>query len=168
MKKISKMILALFVGVSLVACSAPQADFEEVDITVAEIQEKIANKEDFVMIVERDECSFCEAIEEYIDQTEDEHPGITLYKLDSTDFGFTSKDDGSQTLDAFTDEGKTFLEIAPYFYYTPTLYVFKDGKIKSAGVGFSDTEKTVSLGGLDAPIDFDTAETQDLWEFISQ
>ena len=133
-----------------------------------EIQEKIDNKEDFVMIVERDECSFCEAIEEYINQTEDEHPGITLYNLDSTDFGFTSKDDGSQTLDSSTDEGKAFLEIAPYFYYTPTMYVFKDGKITSSAVGFGDTNKTVSLGGLDAPIDFDTAETQDLWEFISQ
>lgn len=97
------------------ACSVPQDDFKEVDITVAEIQEKIDNKEDFVMIVERDECSFCEAIEEYINQTEGEHPGITLYKLDSTDFGFTSKDDGSQTLDSSTDEGKAFLEIAPYF-----------------------------------------------------
>ena len=157
MKKISKMILAFFVGISLVACSVPQDDFKEVDITVAEIQEKIDNKEDFVMIVERDECSFCEAIEEYINQTEGEHPGMTLYKLDSTDFGFTS-----------TDEGKAFLEIAPYFYYTPTMYVFKDGKITSSAVGFSDTNKTVSLGGLDAPIDFDTAETQDLWEFISQ
>lgn len=111
---------------------------------------------------------FCEAIEEYINQTEGEHPGITLYKLDSTDFGFTSKDDGSQTLDSSTDEGKAFLEIAPYFYYTPTMYVFKDGKITSSAVGFGDTNKTVSLGGLDAPIDFDTAETQDLWEFISQ
>lgn len=48
------------------------------------------------------------------------------------------------------------------------MYVFKDGKITSSAVGFSDTNKTVSLGGLDAPIDFDTAETQDLWEFISQ
>ena len=41
MKKISKMILAFFVGISLVACSVPQDDFKEVDITVAEIQEKI-------------------------------------------------------------------------------------------------------------------------------
>ena len=72
---------------------------------------------------------FCEAIEEYINQTEDEHLGITLYKLDSTDFGFTSKDDGSQTLDSSTDEGKAFLEIAPYFYYTPTMYVLKMARL---------------------------------------
>ena len=167
MKKISKMILAFFVGISLVACSVPQDDFKEVDITVAEIQEKIDNKEDFVMIVERDECSFCEAIEEYINQTEGEHPGITLYKLDSTDFGFTSKDDGSQTLDSSTDEGKAFLEIAPYFYYTPTMYVFKDGKITSQLLDLVIQIKLLARW-LDAPIDFDTAETQDLWEFISQ
>ena len=168
MQKIIRWILVLFIAIGLVGCVNTTKDFEEVDITMETLQEKIENKEDFVMIVERDECSFCEAIEEYIDLTKAEHPGITLYKLDSTDFGFSSKEDDSQTLNASTEEGKAFLEIAPYFYYTPTMYVFKEGKVVDAAVGFSDADKTVSLGGLDAPIDFDTADTIDLWEFISQ
>lgn len=168
MKKLSKLILALFLGVSLVACSSEVKEFQKVDVTMSEVTEKIENKEDFVMIIERENCSYCEAIDEYIEETKNEHPDLTLYKVDSTDFKLSKPSDDATTLVSDTEDGKKLLEIAPNFFYTPTIYVVKEGKVEQAAIGFGKTDKTVSVGGLDSPIDFDTAPTKDFWEFISQ
>lgn len=168
MKKISKLILALFVGITLVACSSSNDEFKEVDITASEMQGKIDNKESFVVIVERENCNFCEAIQEYIEETKAEHPGVTLYKLDSTDYGLQKETEDSQTLISTTEEGNILLDIAPYFLYTPTIYVIEDGVVTESGIGFSTQNKTVSLWDLDLVIDFDTTQTQDFWEFITR
>lgn len=167
MKKISKIVMAFFLCFSLWACSNQEL-FKEEEITMEAIQEKIENDESFVMIVERENCGFCESIQEYIEETKQEHPGIVLYKLDTTNFGFYTNPEPAKTLSANTDQGKAFLQLAPYFYYTPTIYRFEKGKIVEVAVGFSDATKEVSVGGLDEPIDFDQAQTQDFWEFISK
>lgn len=165
MKKIINVLLACLLGFSIVACSSEDA-FKEEDITMDEILEKMDAKEDFVVIVERDGCTFCEAIQEYIEESKDEHPGITLYKLDTTDFELQKETEESTTLVSTTTDGKNFLKIAPYFYYTPTIYKFTNGEITDCGVGFSKSLKTINLWDLDSTPDLENADTQDFWKFI--
>lgn len=168
MKRISKLVLALFVAVSLVACSQSTNDFKQVDISMSEVKEMIDKKESFAVMFERENCSFCESIQEYIEQTKNEHPGKTLYVVDTTDFGFSRETDTSDTLNSSTEDGNLLLEIAPYFMYTPTVYIFKEGKLVDAGVGFDEERKMINLAPLDAQIDFDKADALDFWEFITR
>lgn len=160
--------MTLFIGLSLVACSGTGDGFQEIDITATEMKQMIDDKESFVVIVERDNCNFCEAIQEYIEETKAEHPGVVLYRLDSTDFELKKETEDSNTLISTSEDGNILLDIAPYFLYTPTIYIIEDGKVTESGIGFGTTDKTVSLWGLDSPIDFDQAETVDFWEFISR
>lgn len=168
MKKLVKLLLAMCTVLALVACSNTGDGFQEIDITATELKEKIDNDESFVFIVERDNCNFCEAIQEYIEETKAEHPGVTLYKLDATDFELMKETEDSDTLISTSEDGNTLLDIAPYFLYTPTIYVVENGEVVDSGIGFSTTNKTVSQWGLDSAIDFDQAETVDFWEFISR
>ena len=54
-----------------------------------------------------------------------EHPNLVLYKIDSTDYGFSKISQDSKQLQSSTKDGKILLDMAPYFLYTPTLYVIE-------------------------------------------
>lgn len=56
--------------------------------------------------------------------------------------------------------------MAPYFLYTPTLYVIENGKAKHARIGYNESDHSISLWDVDSTIDFDLADTQDFWEFL--
>ena len=64
--------LSLCCLVLLSGCSSQEA-FQEVEIDAKELQEKLDDKEDFVVIVEREGCSYCEALDAYIEETKQEH-----------------------------------------------------------------------------------------------
>ena len=118
------------------------------------------------LIIERENCPYCESLQEYIKQTKDEHPNLVLYKIDSTDYGFSKISQDSKQLQSSTEDGKILLDMAPYFLYTPTLYVIENGKATHAGIGYSEDDHSISLWDVDSTIDFDLADTQEFWEFL--
>lgn len=165
MKKILTILCASILCLSLFGCQQ-KTPFQEKSLTASQLQKKIDKKQSFIVIVERENCPYCEALNKYIKETKDEHPNLVLYKIDTTKYGFTKKDEDSKQLTSSTKEGKTFLNIVPYFYYTPTLYVIQKGKPKHAGIGYDEQTKSISLWDVDSPIDFDSADTQEFWEFL--
>lgn len=146
-------------------CSSPEA-FQEVEISAKQLQEKLNDKEDFVVIVEREGCSYCEALDAYIEETKAEHAGLVLYKLDSTDFDLKREKEEDMTLITTTEDGQILLDMAPYFLYTPSLYIIEDGKAVKAGIGYNDLTHEVSLWDVDSTIDFNKAESQEFWTFV--
>lgn len=165
MKKIITIMCAFLLCFGLFGCSS-KTPFEEKEITATQLKKKLDKKETFIVIVERDNCPYCEALQKYIKKTKDEHPNLVLYKIDSTDYGFTKESTDAKQLKSSTKDGKILLDMAPYFLYTPTLYVIQNGKAKHAGIGFNEEDHTISLWDVDSTIDFDRADTQEFWEFL--
>ncbi len=160
-----KILLSILIAFSLIACKQNEP-YQEIEITVEELKEKIENKETFNVMVIRDNCEYCNALHEYIEQTKEEHPNIILYTIDSTNFDFKKNED-TGLLDSNTEDGQYLLSLAPYFLYTPTIYSFDQGEIVTTGIGFNDFYKTVSIWDNDSSIDFSQAQTVEYWEFIS-
>lgn len=161
-----KIILCVLMVVSLIGCTQKKEPYQEIEITMSDLKEKIANKETFNVMIIRDGCDFCDALHAYIDETKQEHPNIVLYTIDSTDFDF-KKDTETEMLSSTTEDGQYLLELSPYFIYTPTIYSFDEGEIITTGIGFNDLFKTVSIWDNDSRIDFSIAETVDFWDFVS-
>lgn len=140
-------------------------EYEEIEITYEELQEKINNKETFVVEVYRENCPFCEKVANYVEETKQEHPNVVLYRLDCTDWELKTSEDGESLL-ADSETGKKFLEAYPGFYYTPTFYAFKDGEALTTAVGFSELSVSVSIWNVQTVVDFTEADMQDFWDFI--
>ena len=70
MKKIFTLLCAFVLCLSLVGCGA-KTPFEIKEISATKLQKKLDNKESFVVIIERENCPFCEALQEYIDKTKE-------------------------------------------------------------------------------------------------
>ncbi|MDO4465617.1 MAG: thioredoxin family protein [Bacillota bacterium] len=140
-------------------------DYEEIEISYEELVEKINNKETFVVEVYRENCPFCEKVTNYVEETKQEHPNVVLYRLDCTDWELKTNEEGDMLL-ADSEIGQEFLKAYPGFYYTPTFYAFKEGKVLSAAVGFSELNAAVSIWNVETVIDFNQADMQDFWEFI--
>lgn len=167
MKKICfKLCACVMIMAVLVACSSGKDPFEKKAITAFELQEKLDNKESFVLMIEKENCPFCESIDEYLEQTKKEHPGVVIYTLDTSEFAFQRQEDGKLKSD--TEEGKILLDMAPYFLYTPTIYKVTEGVASDVGIGFDETSGAVSLWDLDSMVDFETAESMNVWEFIEK
>ncbi|MGM9947004.1 hypothetical protein [Floccifex sp.] len=164
MKKI-KYIIMICVLCFFSGCTKSDP-YQQIEITTQELQEKLENKETFNFMVIRENCDFCASLENYIELTKQEHNGIVLYTLDSTDFDF-SRENEDDCLSSSTSEGQYLLSLCPYFLYTPTIYVVQDGQIVTSGIGFNDMNKSVSIWQLDSFIDFNTADEIEFWDFIS-
>lgn len=165
MKKLLTIFCAFVLCIGLVGCSSKEP-FEIKEITATKLQKKLDHKDSFVLIIERENCPYCESLQEYIKQTKDEHPNLVLYKIDSTNYGFSKISQDSKQLQSSTEDGKILLDMAPYFLYTPTLYVIENGKDTHAGIGYSEDDHSVSLWDVDSTVDFDLADTQEFWEFL--
>lgn len=165
MKKIMSFLCVLALSMALFGCQSNEP-YQQIDITYEELKQKIDDKESFIFIVERENCPYCEALQTYIDETKDEHPNLTLYVLDCTDYELSKESDDATTLISSTEAGQYLLELAPYFLYTPSIYVVEDGTLTHSGIGYSESENTISLWDVDSTIDFDLADTQSFWEFL--
>lgn len=165
MKRLLSILCAFVLSISLFACSN-QEPFEQKEITATQLQKKIDKKASFIFMVERDGCAYCKKLNKYINKTKDEHPGLKVYVLDSTDFGFQKETEDSKQLISSTDDGNILLGIAPYFLYTPAIYVVKKGKVVKAGIGYNEQNATVAQWDNDSTVDFTTAEYEEFWDFI--
>lgn len=165
--KFIKLLFTFLLVCSCVACTKEEVTpYQQIPITTSELKEKLENKETFNFMVIRENCDHCEALERYIDITEQENPNIVLYTLDSTDFDFY-RDNPDDLLSARTDEGTYLLTICPYFLYTPSIYIIEDGEIVTTGIGFNDLNKCISVWDNESLVDFDTAQEIEFWQFIS-
>lgn len=168
MKRILKFILVCLVCLGISACTSDVEPFKIVDISASQLQEKMDNMESFVVIIERDNCPFCEKLSEYVEKTKKEHPGLVLYRIDTTDYGLSMISEETRRLTSSTEDGKIILDMAPYFLYTPSMYVIKEGKPVESGIGYNEMNHSVSLWGLDSEVDFNTAKMEEFWDFLER
>lgn len=165
MRKLLSILCTLTLLIGLVACSS-QEPFQKEEISAKQLQKKIDKKASFIFMVERDGCTYCKKLNKYIEKTQDEHKGLKVYVLDSTDFGFQKESEESKKLISSTENGQILLDLAPYFLYTPAIYVIKKGKVDQVGVGYNEQNATVALWNNDSTVDFTSAEYEEFWDFI--
>lgn len=168
MKKFWKTIALLSLCVfGLCACAAEKKEpFKMEDITLEELGVKIENGESFTLLVERDNCPFCEALNTYVEETEKEHAGSVVYRIATTDFKLAREEEGDMTLISETPEGTQFLEYFPYFLYTPSLYHIENGEATEVAVGYDEGSHAVSKWNVNSTIDFNQSEPVDVWTWI--
>lgn len=154
----------------LAGCSAPasQKPFEISDISMDELSQKMDEGESFTLLVERDSCNFCQSMNVYLEKTKDEHPGIQVYRLNTTDYELYRENEGDMTLVSSTPEGQAFLARFPFFLYTPAIYKIQDGRPVEAGIGYDEARQSVSVWNTDSTIDWTAARPVDLWDFLAE
>ena len=167
MKKWLKMILTCALFFTMSAC-VNKEEFEEIPTTMAEVQTMLDGQEDFILLVERENCPFCEKLHDYINETKREHNDTKVYVLDTTNYKFKKETPESKTLMADTEEGTLFLESFPYFMYTPSIYIISSGEAVSVASGFDAITKEVSVWDVDSVIDFDKANNKNVWQYMEE
>ena len=165
-RKLLSMVLSLVLGMVLISGCSSQTPFEIKDITMSEAASMMDEKQTFVLLFERDNCPFCNALNEYIEKTKGEHPNLTVYKVDPTSFELYREKEGDMTLISNTEDGSLLLERFPYYLYTPAIYQIKDGEPVRVGVGFDDSKGSVSIWDTTSTINWDEAKTEDVWSYI--
>lgn len=164
------MPLILTLTLLAAGCSSAKTPepFTVEEIESQQLMEKMDAGESFVLMAERDGCEFCQAMNEYLEQTASEHPGVHVYRINTSDLNLYKESDEDKTLISSTDEGTAFLERFPYFLYTPAIYQVQDGKAVFAGIGYDENRRTVSSWDVDSTIDWQQARPVDVWEFLEQ
>lgn len=167
MKKWIQLFLVCTLFLTTSGCAKKQ-EYTEIPVTMDEVQEMMDHQEDFILLVERENCSFCQRLHDYIEETKKEHNDVTIYILDTTEFHFKKESQDSNILAAETEEGKAFLKEFPYFMYTPSIYVISSGDATVVGSGFDATTKEISLWDVDSVIDFNRANVQNFWSYVEE
>ncbi|MBB5183490.1 hypothetical protein [Catenisphaera adipataccumulans] len=161
-------ILSLFlVGLLMIGLTACQQaePYKQINISAARLQRMLNKKKDFVLLVERDNCPYCKKLNKYIKQTKDEHDGVVIYRLDMSGVTF-ERTEGSDQLTTDDEDGQILLKMAPYYSYTPAVYVIRNGKVIKEGIGFDADHNTVAVWDNDSLIDFSNAEADEYWDFV--
>lgn len=99
------------------------------DVSLAQVQEKIDNKEDFVLYVYSPTCSYCTKFKPVLNGIINDN-NVTVYAIDS------SKTENRD--DVMLKDG------------TPALIVYEDGVETSRQVGYKDNDTTVKFLKKDA------------------
>ena len=110
-----------------------------------EIKSKIENGESFTLIVEKENCNYCEALNSYILKTKMFHPIHTVYTVNF-------------------DGPLNYPEELGSLQYTPTIYKIKKGKIVEKAVGFSSENGYVALDKGETTIS--KMKLINFWKFI--
>lgn len=168
LKRAISSLVVLFLGLFMIAGCSSQKPFETKDVSMSEAAQMMDEGQTFVLLFERDNCPFCSAMNEYIEKTKKEHPGLTVWKVDATSFEMYRENEGDMTLISNTDDGKALLSRFPYYLYTPAIYLIKDGVPESVGVGFDESKGTVSVWDTNSTIQWDQSKPEDLWTFIEK
>lgn len=169
MKRFFKHGLFVLLGLMLfiAGCSSESVTpFEMEDITLDQLETMMDDKKSFFLLVERDACPFCSALNAYIDQTKGQYGDVHLYRLDSTDFELYRENEGDMTLISTNNQGQAFLARFPYFLYTPAIYKIVNGQPTSAGIGYDSNRHTISSWGVDSTINWNEAKPVELWTFL--
>ena len=111
-----KVLLVLFVLLSLTACNKKFSKGEVVTAYADEVLEKLENKESFIVYVGYDDCQSCKEFKPILNQLIENYD-ITIYYLPTDD---------KQTEDQLNEIQYN------YFYrmsWTPTTYIVEDGEV---------------------------------------
>lgn len=168
LKKLLSLFVVLGLGMMMAAGCASRKPFEIRDITMSEAASKMDEKETFVLMFERDNCPYCQALNDYIEKTKGEHPDTVIYRVDATSFELFREQEGDMALISNSDDGKELLKRFPYYLYTPAIYLIQEGVPTQVGVGFDETNDTVSVWEVTSTINWDQAEAVNVWDFIAR
>lgn len=165
--------LCLCLGLTLLTGCAKESQpetepFAIETITIDEAETKMKDRESFVLLFERENCPFCEQLNRYLEETSMDHPGLKVYRVETTDFELLREHEGDMTLISESKDGKKLLELFPYFLYTPAVYQIQDGVPVKMAAGFDEARGTVSQWDVDSTVDLNTAEPVDVYEFFEE
>ena len=111
-----KVLLVLFVLLSLTACNKKFSKGEVVTAYADEVLEKLENKESFIVYVGYDDCQSCKEFKPILNQLIENYD-ITIYYLPTDD---------NQTEDQLNEiQYNSFYRM----YWTPTTYIVEDGEV---------------------------------------
>ena len=111
-----KVLLVLFVLLSLTACNKKFAKGEVVTAYADEVLEKLENKESFIVYVGYDDCQSCKEFKPILNQLIENYD-ITIYYLPTDD---------KQTEDQLNEIQYNYFY---RMYWTPTTYIVEDGEV---------------------------------------
>ena len=113
-----KVLLVLFVLLSLTACNKKFSKGEVVTAYADEVLEKLENKESFIVYVGYDDCQSCKEFKPILNQLIENYD-ITIYYLPTDD---------KQTEDQLNEIQYNYFY---RMYWTPTTYIVEDGEVIS-------------------------------------
>ena len=111
-----KVLLVLFVLLSLTACNKKFSKGEVVTAYADEVLEKLENKESFIVYVGYDDCQSCKEFKPILNQLIQNYD-ITIYYLPTDD---------KQTEDQLNEIQYNYFY---RMYWTPTTYIVEDGEV---------------------------------------
>ena len=111
-----KVLLVLFVLLSLTACNKKFSKGEIVTAYADEVLEKLENKESFIVYVGYDDCQSCKEFKPILNQLIENYD-ITIYYLPTDD---------KQTEDQLNEIQYNYFY---RMYWTPTTYIVEDGEV---------------------------------------
>ena len=111
-----KVLLVLFVLLSLTACNKKFSKGEVVTAYADEVLEKLENKESFIVYVGYDDCQSCKEFKPILNQLIENYD-ITIYYLPTDD---------KQTEDQLNEIQHNYFY---RMYWTPTTYIVEDGEV---------------------------------------
>ena len=111
-----KVLLVLFVLLSLTACNKKFSKGEVVTAYADEVLEKLENKESFIVYVCYDDCQSCKEFKPILNQLIENYD-ITIYYLPTDD---------KQTEDQLNEIQYNYFY---RMYWTPTTYIVEDGEV---------------------------------------
>ena len=111
-----KVLLVLFVLLSLTACNKKFSKGEVVTADADEVLEKLENKESFIVYVGYDDCQSCKEFKPILNQLIENYD-ITIYYLPTDD---------KQTEDQLNEIQYNYFY---RMYWTPTTYIVEDGEV---------------------------------------
>ena len=111
-----KVLLVLFVLLSLTACNKKFSKGELVTAYADEVLEKLENKESFIVYVGYDDCQSCKEFKPILNQLIENYD-ITIYYLPTDD---------KQTEDQLNEIQYNYFY---RMYWTPTTYIVEDGEV---------------------------------------
>lgn len=171
MRQTQKWILAFVfcIAVSLGSfllqgCSS--SGLKIVNITMEEVIAKMDAKETFALLVEKENCPFCDQLHKYIEATKKDQPDMVVYQLDTTPFDLKRVNKDDNTLVSDVEEGKEFLKRFPYFLYTPSAYILKDGQPILMAAGFNQEKGCMFAWNVDSTIDLNIASPIGVYELF--
>ena len=111
-----KVLLVLFVLLSLTACNKKFSKGEVVTAYADEVLEKLENKESFIVYVGYDDCQSCKEFNPILNKLIENYD-ITIYYLPTAD---------KQTEDQLNEIQYNYFY---RMYWTPTTYIVEDGEV---------------------------------------
>lgn len=123
MKKLTKILGVFLLALVLVACSGRASN----DLDTEQANNKIAQKDSFMLIVESSTCGACIAFKPTVEKFEQDNPNYEIYTI---------------TIDKLKDEQARSEFLHKYAVSaTPTSLFFKDGELKTSIEGVIDEAK---------------------------